>query len=626
MNILQEMNQKANELGKTNFSKSSMADPFIKKIITHISNETNVPVKDIEAKIDEKLKEFADLMTKAPILYHTISLNIIENEVFNALKDVNVKGAPTFSVITFTKLIRLIKQEHTSLFPMKNFYDHEVIHDPRVILIPSSDDKVMKRFGKVDTACATPKGEFCFNVKFMQELLNFAHLKQLKPKSKKYTNNSGDIPPEYAYIEFVIMHEFMHYTYADFHYSKVYKADPTIANWVGDFRTNYDLVKNNHEQLPIGLYNDLVNLDRQKNWKEMYDIVKSEFDKLNKNQQKQVSGALGDAMNGEHGDPSEGEGEGEEKPGEGEGDKPGEGKGDKPGEGEGKGDNPTSSKEDAEKGEKSARARGSKDKEVGKEAEDKKGGDKAGKGQGSAPGRRGAGQDGSNAIDYTKFSPTMSWKALLAKLVRSSTEEETSYQKVHRRNITRVHTAAQTGKSAMKPGDVEIESTLLKLAIVVDSSGSMSSKIEQVYSNLAYLIKAHSSDIKLGFVLVKFSNDHKMYKCVIDGQGSYVELKSPTDDGKTLQKGSLKQLFSEHFGSSTNFNSSLTSDLDVFIKDDYNVLVISDTDIIAGENLTEFNDFFKRSHGKVYLIAADKDDYHLIIAAMKNKSANITHM
>ena len=594
LNILNEMSlsQKAKAIGQTSFSKSALTDPHIKKIIAHISKETGKPVKDIEKTINDNVDEFSKLHKLAPVLYHTIVINIIEGEVFKALKKVPVKNAPKFDVTLFTKLIRLVKQEHKSMFPMKNFYNHETISNPRIILLPSNDESVNNKFHGVDTACATPNGEFAFNKEFMQELLNFAHLKGLVPKSKKYKNHGGDLPPEYAYIEFLIMHEFMHYTYADFHYSKVYKADNTISNWVGDFRTNYDLVKNEHEQLPIGLYNDLINLDRQKNWKEMYDVIKAEFDKLPKKEQDRVKGQMGESGSDEH---MEGE----------------------------LGDEGAPTPEEVEKQEEKARSKGEKEgDDSGKEAEDKPV-DKKAK---STKGGRAKGNDQSNIIDYTKFSPSMSWKALLAKLVRTSTEEETSYQKVHRRNITRIHTAAQTGKSAMKPGEIDQDINSLKLAIVVDSSGSMSGKIEQVYANIDNLMKQHSAEIKLGFVLVKFSDKHKMFFCVPSGKGSFKEIKSIHDKTAELKAGSIKELFAEHYGSSTNFNESLTSDLDVFVNDGYNVLIISDTDIIGSGNKEEFNKFFKRSNGKVYLIAGDKDDYTAIISSLKNKAANITHM
>jgi predicted metal-dependent peptidase len=597
MNILNTLNemslsQKAKAIGETSFSKSALTDPHIKKVILHISKETGKPIKDIEKDINDKLDEFSKLHKLAPVLYHTIVINVIEGEVFNALKEVPVKHAPIFDVTLFTKLIRLVKQEHKSMFPMKNFYNHETISNPRIILIPSNDESVNKKFSKIDTAYATPNGEFVFNKEFMQELLNFAHLKGLVPKSKKYKNHGGDLPPEYAYIEFLIMHEFMHYTYADFHYSKVYKSDNTITNWVGDFRTNYDLVKNEHEQLPIGLYNDLINLDRQKNWKEMYDVIKAEFDKLPKKDQDKVKSQMGESGSDNH---VEGE----------------------------LGDEAVPSPEEIEKQEEKARAKGEKEGDTsGKETEDKEE-DKKSK---SSKGGRGGKSGEPSVIDYTKYSPSMSWKALLSKLIRTSTEEETTYQKAHRRNITRVHTAAQTGKSAMKPGEIEQDVNNLKLVIVVDSSGSMSGKIEQVYANIDNLINQHSSEVKLGFILVKFSDKHKMFFCVPASKGSYKEIKSINDKSTELKAGSIKELFSEHYGSSTNFDESLTSDLDVFVNDGYNILIISDTDIIASGNKEEFNKFFKRSSGKVYLIAGDKDDYHAIISSLKDKSANITHM
>jgi hypothetical protein len=594
MIIKEDLTQKAAEIGEVKFSKSVFTDPHIKKTIAHISKATNKPSKEIIDEINKELQKFKKIQTDAPILYHTIAINVIEGKVFNALKKIPVKGAPELSVVTFTKLLRFIKQEHRSLFPMRNFVNHKALHNPRYIFVPSKDAKEQEKYGDIDTAAATPNGEFIFNTEFMQELLNFAHLKGIKPKSKKYSNNKGDIPPEYAYIEFLIMHEFMHYTYADFHYADVHDADPTIANWVGDFRSNYDLVKGGQEQLPIGLYNDLINMDRQKNWKQMYDIVKSEFDKLSKEDQDGVKGQLGDIMNGDH--------------------VPGE-----PGKPTGK------TAADAEAGAGTGRGKGNKDEDSGTETAPSKDQGKGGKG--IKGGRSNTKNDGSNEIDYTKFSPTMSWKALISKLIKTAEVEEETYQKMHRRGISRIHAAAQLGAAAVQPGEISLEGNLLKLVIVVDSSGSMSSEIEQIYSNINNLLTSHASDLPTGFVLVKFSDDHKMFLCDVKGHGSFKEISSLNDKSKTpLKSGSLKQLFSEHYGSGTNFNESLTGDLQPFINDGYNVLIVSDTDIIASGNKEEFNRFYKHGKGNVYLIAANRNDYHAIIAALKDKSSNITHM
>jgi hypothetical protein len=128
--------------------------------------------------------------------------------------------------------------------------------------------------------------------------LDWAFLKGIKPKQIKYQNNGGKIPPEYAYIEFLLMHEYLHYSEADFYYHRIIpKANSKIINYVGDFRSNYLLVKSGYEQLPMGLFNDKINYDRQKTYREMYDVVKGEFDKMKepgKKQQVQV----GDTVRG----------------------------------------------------------------------------------------------------------------------------------------------------------------------------------------------------------------------------------------------------------------------------------------------------------------------------------------
>ena len=301
--LLEALKQKKADEGKLPFTKSGLADPHIIKIIDFVVKKTGKDIAKVKAAIQEEIKKVESLKQKAPILYHTIAENVAEGEAFKLLEEVEVEDAPKFNVPTFYRLVRRIRVEHNSLFPLRNFVNpNKRLENPRYVLVP---DPKEKQFNSIDTAAATPSGEFIFNVKFMQKLLDFGHMKGIKPKAKKYESNGGDFPDAWAYIEFVILHEFMHYTYADFHYSKIYKANPLISNWVGDFRSNYDLIKNDHEQLPIGLFNDKVNLDRQKNWKEMYDIVEAEFKKLNDKEKKTVEDHMGDIEGPQHGTPGE---------------------------------------------------------------------------------------------------------------------------------------------------------------------------------------------------------------------------------------------------------------------------------------------------------------------------------
>jgi hypothetical protein len=608
--ILEVLSQKKAEVGTVKFSTSTLADPLIKKALAHISKETGKPVAELEKKIQAELDKFEKLKKKAPILYHTIALNLVEGETFKALNDVKVKGAPVFDEVTFGRLWRFIRLEHKSMFPMSNFVNHNVVHYPRKIFLPSDDpDPIIQAMNPrpndpvnkgVDTACATPDGWFAFNVKFMQNLLNWAYLKKIQPKGRKYKNNGGSIPPEYAYIEFLIMHEFMHYTYADFHYEKLYKALPEVSNWTGDFRSNYDLVKTGHEQLPNGLYNDLINLDRQRTWKEMYDLVYSEFKKLDKNEKKNVTEVLGDGV-GKHPHPG-GKSPVKKQPGQ-------------PG---------GATTKDAEKSAERVRKRADRDEGGATKPSENKPGE----------GTPDSGKPGSGGKDvakdiYGKYSPTMSWTELIDKLIRTSTDEDITYRKMHRRSSTTIHAAAQGHPGAIKPGAVEVEANKLKLVIVIDSSGSMTDEIGQIYANIAHLVKEHESELPVGFVLVKFSDQHTIYLCIAGQPGEYKQIKSLTDieDGnEEMEQGDLGKLFKEHYGGGTTFSSKLVTDLEKYIAEDYNILIVSDTDIIDGRNKVKFNELYKGGKGNVYLIAKNKHCYTEFLRALQEKSSNITHM
>jgi len=301
--------------GRVNFSAHQITDPHIQKAIDIIVKQTKLPKAELEKQVADKVAEFADIAQKAPLLYGTIVKNIVEDTSFNLMEEHQalVETAPKFDRTIFFKLIRRIKADHEQFFPMRSFLNHKRLYEPTIVITP---DAKFKYLNSCTTACATPKGVFAFNGHFMQQLIDWAHIKNVQPKGLKYVANGGDIPNEYCYIEFVIIHEFMHYTYDDFHYQKMIpNANATIINWVGDFRTNYLLVKSGYEQLPMGLFNDEINYDRQKTYKEMYDLVEAEFKKLGKDEQEKVKNKLNEQSDdhapgtSEGGEMEEGEGE-----------------------------------------------------------------------------------------------------------------------------------------------------------------------------------------------------------------------------------------------------------------------------------------------------------------------------
>lgn len=573
------------ELGEINFSKTKIDDEHIKKAIAHIAESAGVSEEAVLDEIHKNIAEFQPIAAKAPILYATINNNIVEDEVFTLMQkaEKNVKGAPQFSFPIFMDVVHRVEAEHArSLFPMRNYVDMKRV-TPNILVTPGANEAVNKRYANVKTAAATKTGDFIFYKPFMQTLLDFAHLKGVKPKGKKYKSNGGKIPDEYTYLEFLILHEFMHYRHADFHNMDVYKLDPKIVNWVGDFRSNYMLVKSGHDQLPMGLFNDHINLDRQRTFREMYDIVKAEFDKLNENQQKQVSDKL-DEMTDQHN--QEETEPGQQKP----------------------------SEADAEKANQSVKSdvEGKTDKDAEPEPQEK-----LGNGKGNA--KKGSRSDSSSnpdtsAFDYSKVKPTYSWENLLRKMVSSqSTDSYETYQKPNRRSITSVEIGRQIGAAAVKPGEVLKESDL-KINFVIDSSGSMSDVIPQVYSNIVSLLKT-SRDISPTFWLMKFSNTHVKYLCNMKSQ-SYAEIKTIGDSEKA-KKGDLRHLFTEHFGAGTNFNQSLVDDVETLTKKKFNTCLFLDSDILYGENFTNFAAMYNANRTQIFAIFDSRETFVQVCSQLK---------
>jgi hypothetical protein len=215
------------------------------------------------------------------------------------------KGAPKFLIPVFNELREEIIADHMEgVWPLRGNIERRPLYTPghytpdneigfadelvrkvmkdKIKVVDDTEKKKSRDIAHhIDTAAATPSGDFYFNVKFMQKLMDFAFLKKVKPKGMKYVCNGGKIPDEYCYIEFLIMHEYLHYMEEDFYYQHIIPgAKPTLINWVGDFRSNYLLVKSGYEQLPMGLFSDHINFDRQPTYSEMYKTVQDEFAKF----------------------------------------------------------------------------------------------------------------------------------------------------------------------------------------------------------------------------------------------------------------------------------------------------------------------------------------------------------
>jgi hypothetical protein len=660
--------------GEVDFSKTSLNDPHIEKIIDKIVSDTGLDKNEILKEVNEKLAQYKDFLQKSPVLFATIEQNAIEEVVFGLLQKHKslTATAPKFRDSVFTKLLTIIYAEHNQFFPMRSIVDSKPLKKPVFVFVPSNEQAHQsKGYNSIDTAAAYPDGTFVFNRDFMQQLIDYAFLKGVKPKKKKYKCNGGEIPDEYCYIEFLILHEFMHYTYADFYFQKKMKAKSKlgnkIINYVGDFRSNYLLVKSGYEQLPMGLFNDGINYDRQDSYREMFNIVKEEFKKLNDQQKKDISKALDKQMDNH---PNDGDNEGED----GEGGDSGfdddfgdEDDDDENNGGSGDGDEDENGNGDGEDG------KGGKDGEEGEEDDGKesdgdgnsknsKSSDKPGKpskqsGSGSNDSKvkdpdmdisdwldqmdkkrdeiaeqiknsrdiatveeaqkdiqekekrqsiPGGGRGKSTATaettktPYAHIKPDFTWKSLLDKMISNqSNKTEESYHRPSRRGVTSAVLATQSGAAAIKPTEVPIDANDVKLAFVVDSSGSMQSMIGVIYATIEALFKKHVSgqrSVDMGFFLIKFSGSYRIYKCDFAGN-KYSEISSLTEKSKNISSGSVKDLFGRTMNDVTNLTAGLRGEIEFLLKKEYNVVMISDRDILLdGGNLAEYKPLVKHSN------------------------------
>lgn len=620
---------------------SALSDPHVQKIVKYIHKVTNYSIADIEKQIQEEIDRMNENAKKSHVLFGSMAANAVESALFRMFtpdeladpNDISIKGvkspnaAPEFSRLEFSALIRRIKAENPTLFPLRNFYNKKPIAAPRIVLVPSNDEDTQKKYGSVTTAAATPNGEFIFNTHFMQQCMNYSHVKGIKPNKKKYKSNGGQFPDEYAMLEFLVLHEFYHYSFADFHYQKVLrddegkKAKPKIINWVGDFRTNYDLVKAGHIPIPVGLFTDAVNYDTQYTYAEMYNLVKNELKKI---QDQQESGQ-GEGEGGGGGGAGDPEDELDRAQGDDHShhdDDSAEGEDGEPTDSQG---NPID-QDDLEETNKRTRSKIDKqqdssdapDTEPGKTVSPT-GGRGKGSGDGGTPG----------AVNWQKVKPRYNWKQLLEKLVKGATSTEVTYQKVHRRNIASIHQVADIGAGVIRPGEKEVESNLVKLCVVIDSSGSMTTAIAEVLANVRKLLMANSNMVAKSFVLTIFATSFKSYLCTFDGKsGTGVPITS-VKDVKTRSSAkpiSVDVLLSTHESGATNFTSALVEQLSGFAAQKYNILILTDTDIVASGNKEDFLKLYSAHHSQVHLILDSESSWQAVVKSLGISPANISHM
>ena len=274
--------------GVVKFAKTSLQDEYIRNGIKICAEWFGVDETVVEAHIAKRVNDVKQYMSGSPKLFAQIADNQVESALFQIFWDYQIPVPGAFSIKThtvafkrFTMMIVNSLRMRFGLDKDKGYLKQRPLKSPGIFHYSRLEGPEFKEGETVSTAyCKGTTGSYHFDIEFSQALLNFGKLKGIKPFGKIFKNRGGIVPDEFGYLETVIFHEFMHYYHDDTEYYNIKQGCVhKIMNWASDFRSNYLLTKSGFMQLPIGLYSDEINFDRQYSLDEMYETVKAELEK-----------------------------------------------------------------------------------------------------------------------------------------------------------------------------------------------------------------------------------------------------------------------------------------------------------------------------------------------------------
>jgi hypothetical protein len=289
------------------YRKSTLTDPHIKNIITEIAKAHNISEQTVANQIKSEIQHATKKFGVSPTLTSDMADQMVDAAIFTILRDgivlgdqikhVRVGSGPKFDYGTFDKLLKRIFIEQNWEFGLRSIRNPKPLHNKVVYVThyeKTNSGKIDKTpYDDIGTAAMVPKKKggalFVFNAKFMQALLDYAHLMNYKSPKRKYASKGGPFPDEYAYIEFVILHEFLHYKLDDMYLEEILDDfDHMAANWAADFRINHELVKMGNPHFPGGLISNNFNRDTHETFTRLYKEVKAELDKMSEEDKKDL--------------------------------------------------------------------------------------------------------------------------------------------------------------------------------------------------------------------------------------------------------------------------------------------------------------------------------------------------
>ena len=232
------------------------------------------------------------------------------------------------------------------------------------------------------------------------------------------------------------------------------------------------------------------------------------------------------------------------------------------------------------------------------------------------------------ALSERQYKPKMNWKQLLKKMVPSGLIQTETYAKPSRRTTSSMVSIAQTGSGVVKPGTKEESSDKRGLCFVLDNSGSTMDKIGEMQNDIMMLMAKEAKKINGTMYVLKFSNDVHYFKVDIKRK-KYARITDVEDFIKTGSSNikcdqPIKSLFSSSYGGGTELTAKITMAVKTLFAQKFNVILFSDSDIVAGHNGSQLKQIFKAGKKQLALIGCDKTDYKNYVDLLGDKG-NITY-
>lgn len=572
------------------FSKTDKEDLFVNQILNGYCKNNNIRISKVKNEIESKYNKKYKQYSISNLLYSSLKDNIIEEILFNDYIQIDVNN-PLFNDLDFYKLKKHIIYEHKSLFPLRDGYTRKEIIKINWFIVPSkSFQKLPDILENCLSAGVTSTGEMVFNRNFCEKLCLYAQKKGVKPSGNKYISNGGYIPDYYCYIEFLILHEFYHIIHGDTFYTKKFKnLNKEVENIVGDFIINYKLIKKGYLQPPIGLFNMDINYEKQKTIEEMRDIVIEEMERISDSYDCETFQSVQSSISSldEHMEQDIDE--------------------------ENQVDDSSSLDNSINENIKNSEEM---EKDIDEESQEKvDDGKKESGDQNNGENTNTQKTSFQNIILNTEYKPTYNWSQILKKLLPSSSKvEEFSYSTISRKTISSLHQLKDTGISSSKPGIISIEDDKKGIFFIIDNSGSVFSELQKIHKDILALINKNKTNL-IDMYVIKFDTKFSFFKLDLS-KNSYGEiynidnfLNNKYESPKPL--GGIINLFTDDkWGGGTIFSSKIVEISLKLWKENYNVILFSDTDIIYEksnlENLENLSKQFSRRKDSFAIITNKK--------------------